>query len=270
MPCAQTSDLAVRNGFLVFPTCTDLQRVGTGRDFANAKAVVLIDGMRVVHGDDETIDANALRLSVLWESLQPFCRGESGNVIFIVWCRIFSARSEDDRAWPASSILMLALQQFGQEVGFCEVAVDVYFLPADNPYINDWKQAVTDFASDPSELEADERAVGDEQVRLYPVRTRLSRLLYDGADCVAQIVPPIEKLDATSAMETMKRSLSELRLETKDRVVFLHHWKNVEAANTEAVASECMRLWRHEVFGFKESVALCWQDRRRHDLITHR
>ena len=52
----------------------------------------------------------------------------------------------------------------------------------------------------------DEVGIGSEEVKLYRVRTRLSRVLYDNSDCVINIVPPIDKVDVASAIETMKRT----------------------------------------------------------------
>jgi len=223
-------EAAIRDDFLVLPIRTELQRA-TGRAYDKARVFVLINGVKVIKGEDEALDATALRLSKIWEAIEAFTEGEPGNVVFRVWCRQYARRSRDDGTWPASSILMDALEQFGRDVGFQEAHVDLYFLTPHHKYADDWRRAVADVAPRPGEGDVDEPGVGDEHVKLYPVRTRFSRLLYHGADCVVQIVPPIDEVDVAAAIKTMKRCLPQLGLKKKERVLFLEHWRSPEIAN---------------------------------------
>lgn len=190
-PPSATVEAALRDDFLVLPIRTDLQRA-TGKKYEKAKVFVLINGMKAIKGEDEALDAKALKLSKIWEAAKPFSTGEPGNVVFRVWCPLCVRRSGDDGTWPATSILMDALEQFGRDIGFQEVEVEVLLLEPDYKYTDNWEQAVRDFADRPGEEQLDEPAVGDQQVKLYPVRTRLSRLLYYDVDCVVYFVPPVD------------------------------------------------------------------------------
>lgn len=246
-----TMDAALRDNFLVLPIRTDLQRA-TGSKYDKAKVLVLVNAAKVIKGEDEALDAKALRLQRIWEAIEPFTEGEPGNVVFRVWCGWYVRRSNDDGTWPASSILIPALQQFGRDVGFQDVAVNLYFLPPGNKYVGHWERAVADFAARPGEDDVEEAAVGDQQIKLYPVRSPLSRLLYGGADCVVHIVPPIDEVDVAAAIETMKISLPQLDLKKKDKVVFHYRWKNNDIA--DAISDEVTgRHVYREMLGFKEA-----------------
>jgi len=241
-------EAALRDDFLVLPIRTELQRA-TGKSFDEAKVLVLINGVKVIQGENEAINAGALKLSRIWKAIDPFTEGEAGNVVFKVWCDMYAYEPRDDGSWPASSILMEVLRGVGHRIGFQDVDVNLSFLTKHHKYYNDWERAVADSAALPGENELEEQAVGDQHVRLYPVRTGLSRLLYPDADCVVYFVPPIDEIDIASAIETMKRCLPQLDLKKKGKVVFLYHCKDPAIAN--AVDEELMgkQVYR-DVLGF--------------------
>ena len=242
-------EAALRDDFLVLPIRTELQRV-TGRNFDKAKVLVLINGVKVIKGEDEALDAKALKLSKIWKAIEPFAKGEPSDVVFRVWCGWYVSRSLDDGTWRASSILKNALEGFGRGMGFQDAWVDVRFLSPRFEYKDNWKGAVADFAPRPGENKVDEPAVGDQQVKLYPVHTRFSRLLYHNADCVVHFIPPIDEMDVASAFETMKRCLPQLGLKKRDRVVFLYHWKSPRIA--DQIRDDVMgRHVYRDMLGFK-------------------
>jgi hypothetical protein len=230
-------EAALRDDFLVLPIRTELQRAA-GKKSGNAKVLVLINGVKVIQGEDEAIDAGALKLSKIWEAIEPFAKSEAGNVVFQMWCDTYARAPGDDGSWPASSILLEFLREFGQRIGFQDADVRLFFLTKHSEYHNGWERAVADFAPLPGEQEPEEPGVGDQQVKLYLVRTRLSRLLYRDVDCVIHFVRPIDEIDIPSAVETMKRCLPQLELKKKGKVNFLYHWNDPAISN--AVRGELM------------------------------
>ncbi len=230
-------EAALRDDFLVLPIRTELQRAA-GKKFGNAKVLVLINGVKVIQGEDEAIDAGALKLSKIWKAIEPIAKSEACNVVFQMWCGTYARVPENDDSWPASSILLEFLREFGQRVGFQDADVRLFFLTRHSEYHNGWERAVADFATLPGEQEPEEPGVGDQQVKLYRVRTRLSRLLYRNADCVIHFVQPIDDIDIPSAIETMKRCLPQLELKKKGTVNFVYHWTDPAISN--AVREELM------------------------------
>ncbi|MHC4403462.1 MAG: hypothetical protein ACYTG0_27715 [Planctomycetota bacterium] len=99
-------------------------------------------------------------------------------------------------------------------------------------FANDWRSLSAKLTTPPSkEAGRAESGVGDNQVRLYPVRTPLGRLLYgNDVDCVVHIIPPIDEADAEIVL-TMQRSLPKLELKKKHRVLFSYRTTNREEAN---------------------------------------
>lgn len=254
--CTDANDVALNHDFLVLPIQTDLQRLGTRWEFAEAKAFVLIDGTSAIKGADESLDANALKLSRLWESLAPISRGGPGNVIFNVWCRRYAERTHRGDVWPATSILLIALKQFGRDVGFANAAVDVFYLSETNPYVNDWKKTVATFGQTPSDSKPKEKGVGNQRIRLYPVRTPLSRLLFNGADCVVDISSGYD-FDAPSAVQTIKQLLPEIGIEAKNKLVVLDRGTKVKG--DVSFAQKLIAEIQRDSLGFKQYWLQAWQ-----------
>jgi hypothetical protein len=115
----------------------------------------------------------------------------------------------------------------------------------------DWQSLFADLATPPSEeaMEA-ESGVGDDQVKLYQVRTPLSRYLYgNDTDCVIHILRPVDEVDAGIVL-TMQRCVAQLNLQKKRRVNFRFHWKSAAVAN-QAIEEFCgEHVWK-DLLGFK-------------------
>jgi hypothetical protein len=221
-----TIEAALRDDFLVLPIRTELQRA-RGSKYAKAKAVVVINAVKAIKGEDESLDAKALKLSKIWEAAKPLAAGEPGNLIFWVRTGKYVRRSFDDGTWPASSILMEALANIGRRIGFQDAEVELFFLEK----TDDWERTVTDHAPRPEEEKIEEPGVGDQHVKLYPVRTRLSRMLYFGADCVVDTAAPTDDVNVPAAIATMKRCLPQLGLKQKKLVFLMVDWKSPAIAH---------------------------------------
>jgi RNA polymerase sigma factor (sigma-70 family) len=209
--------LARGSNYLALPISTALQRTLLPEevDARAMKACVLIDGMSIVRPDG-TVDSKALDFDGLRSALKS-CSGNGHGLIVRVY---YPAPADGAR------VLAWALEGFGRQAGFEKVfATQTIF---NEPY--DWKKQ-TVAASDEHLVDADEPAAGDELVKVYPVRTVLSRLLTK-ADCVV-VVPRLESLGdglKRGVRESLRRAMGQLTIPRKDRVLFC-----VRAGSEEAL-----------------------------------
>ncbi len=177
---AGNADEPSGGNYLVFPITTDLQHtlLGAGEE---AKACVLINGSSIVK--NSMIDASALDLQALAKELAPYADRDKGIVFFNI--RFGQKSVGFDR--QASSMLMLALEAFGRRAGFHTVNV------SQSAYI-DWEKSIAAVNEKTNgQTDEDESAVGNELVRVYPVRTPLTRYLLGNNDCVVDVLAPISE-----------------------------------------------------------------------------
>ena len=82
-PQRELVEAAMRDGFLVIPLRTELQRTRAH----NAKVLVIINAVSLITGDDEGLDARAIKLSKIWEALEPYTEGGPGKVVVTIYLR---------------------------------------------------------------------------------------------------------------------------------------------------------------------------------------
>jgi hypothetical protein len=162
---------------LVFPVRTDLQRVlftlGRGAD---AKAAVFINGNGIL--TNSMVDAKALDLDGLKEELKPYSDSKG-----TVWINLRYGSRYDSNA---GRVLALALDAFGRRAGFRDSVV------TQSAYVN-WDETIA-AVNQKAGPDADEPPVGNDLVKVYPVRTILSRYLTGNADCVVDILVPLNQM----------------------------------------------------------------------------
>jgi hypothetical protein len=75
-------------------------------------------------------------------------------------------------------------------------------------------------AGRPGSTRGDEAGLGNNTVRIYPVRTPLSRYLFDGSDCVVDCLaaPVLEVKDRVRV--TIKATVPKLDLERRQQLLF--------------------------------------------------
>ena len=216
--------------FFVFPVTTDLQRrlvsFGPGKEVPDAKAYVLVDGMSVIRAE-ETIDSAAINLDRIRDALKPYRNRKKGVVFF----RVYYGRSEPR---GAKELLMWALQGFGKHAGFESSRVS-------NTYLGegfDWEEMINGIrASIGDAADGPEPMVGDDTVQVFPVRTRLSRYLAGDADCVVDVLQPIDGADGKTlppeTCEAIVSFVSELKLSRREKLLIRVH--SVGNSGQEAV-----------------------------------
>lgn len=196
--------------FLMLPITTDLQRhlvvFGPGKEAANGKAFVLLNGMSVIAPDGK-LDEASLRLNELRKGLEPYRDPDAGIVYFMVYY---------DSSQPAEGskeLLMWALQGFGRNIGFKNSIVSNSYQGEDY----EWTRIIQPASSNTDE--GDEAMSGDDRVRAYPVRTRLSRILSGNSDCVIDYLTPFNTASDVPLAPGVKKTIKELtsRMELKER-----------------------------------------------------
>jgi hypothetical protein len=199
---------------LVLSVTTDLQRTllgRTGEPLRDAKAYVLINGEAVL-STDGMINTKALDLPALRQQLAPFADRGKGLVYFNVCYRPVLDRGEE--------VLLWALYGFAVHAGFRDARVGNSYIPSFvwDTHIAKVNEAVA------GEPDGDEQPIGNEIVSVYPVRTALSRYLTSNADCIVDVLKPLDKDVLTSDLhEAIQQFVSKTELKRK-KLIQLRIW----------------------------------------------
>jgi len=242
-------------GFLVLPITTELQGLAKKPD---AVAYVLINGAALTAdgkpGDPKPLDRNALR-----EAMKPYAGLNGGSVMFIVRCLMPPGMAEESSTRGVGRMSfgqLLDRRSFGPDLGFPHAQFKFGFRPPSGG-ADAWSEIVAEVAADLlSDLHRQEAPVGDELVKVYPVRTAISRFEHFGADCVVQIVPPLDDLEPDALKqipEKIRFYVLKVNLASRHKAVFLFHGKKAEVINQ---ALRQMQLDKHfwESMGFQTHV----------------
>lgn len=182
------------NSFRVFPVTTELQHsILTPVNGCRAKAYVHIN-IDAVIDEKGVLDEKALNLKAIQQALAPYQDKEKSCVYFgLVFCteKIDPLGPIGDRL---SSELTKKLNEFGRTAGFRAVQVTNTYKGWSKGMIDrDWEQTIARIKEAMEDKpEADEPANGNDLVRVYPVRTTLSRILTNNVDCCVSILPPFD------------------------------------------------------------------------------
>jgi len=230
----QTAQVNRDGKYIIAPLTTELQRLGTVRDKADVWVLISLR-------DDGPVNLKALE-----HSLAGWAKGGASRAYVWVNClcdgepETAMANSGD---WGAVRPVMLrhgpmiccAIRYVVREAGLAQAVVRICGNMGSE---SDWQVTATDFETNAgADLLAEESSVGDHRIRVFPVRTALSRFCHFGADYVIQIVPPLEEIfleDAEEMIEAAKQYLFVLRAEAKAHVSFC--WPS--SPESEAMPSE--------------------------------
>lgn len=187
----------------VFPVTSQLQR-----DLIPSKAdlLVYVDSTKGVTRDE--FDIRALQLPELRKKLQPFVKGYP-HVHFTV----FFPKGVFDLKKPGEKLVELA-----KEMGFMKATND-------GLNVNDnktWETYSKPFHQKPDKPEEDELVISDGIVKVYPVKTTLSRWLTSNADWVIDL-PPVEenqKNISPKIVDSIAAMVKKMKIKPKNRVIF--------------------------------------------------
>ena len=233
---------ADESNFLVLPVTTDLQRSAWNGD-PRARAYVLVNGTAILQGD-ATIRWQALDFDALAKALTPLRKDKDTVVIFQV---IHDALKQPD----AGRVIRWALIGFARENGFPDVRVVENIRGG-----FDWQKHIAAMNEKiGAQPDGDEPAAKGGSVVVHPVRTVLSRYLFEGADCVVTLTTPFPNGSdgkLRPEVETaIRRRVAALKLPHKGAVLFRVGYKDGgrDAAERfyETVAKELA-----EALGFKD------------------
>lgn len=208
--------------FAVFPIKTALQRrkLGIMDDERPKPAVyVIINGLSVVN-DAGMIDETALNMDALRKSLTPDADGQSGFVQFNTIYNLIPSRNHS-RNQNATELVRWGLEGFGKDIGFKSARSSMTFV---NDGSFDWDKEIA-LANEENAAQADESEdpIGDDRVRVYPVRTALSRLLTH-TDCVVEFMSPPnedgETLLSQSVRDAIQKYVDRANLRRKNSISF--------------------------------------------------
>jgi hypothetical protein len=212
--------------FVVLAVTTDLQRSVSGMD-KNTTACVAIDAS-ALRRDDGVIRWTTLDFDAMRKALLPLRKGREAALTFHLVYR--QSADPDKTEEEFRKLLRWALVGFGQEQGFRNAR----WLASGPPkftWEEHWAMLKKRMAG---KGDADEPRTGNELVTVHPVRTLLSRHLFDNADCVATIVPPFEEdWDGTLTKEmsdAIDRYVSDLKLENRGHLYFRLRYKATAAS----------------------------------------
>ena len=212
--------------YIVVPVQTDLQRLAIGRH--DAIEYVLIDGDSYAHEHFTPADLQFDKLARELRSLS----NKKGALYFHIRRthagRIFHhnlpggvqalSTTQDGEATSADHVTQLltyALKGLGHELGFTATIAQssTHLIDEESP---EWEDIYRDLRQEKGNNT--EEPVGNDTVRVYPVRTALSRLIFNDADCVLRIVPPLSEITAIQTQGISSRLPDYLiRLDLKRR-----------------------------------------------------
>jgi hypothetical protein len=211
-------------------------------------AFVLVDGMSVVRPDG-LIDSKAIDFKKLKDALKPY--SGKGNTLFVL-----AYFQSDEPLRDGAQVLMWTLEGFGRRAGFDKTRpIQTWFnkgFDKEGRLVEfDWKKQTAKV--DDGAADMDEPAVGNDLVKVYPVRTALSRQLTN-ADCVVDIrAPLITQGDGLKAetRQAIRRFVNEIKLPRKEYVLFRinRSLSGEEAYERFLKNSEALGTW----LGFKGS-----------------
>jgi hypothetical protein len=189
---------------LVFPVKTDLHRFLLGRD---AQVFVAVDSTGRV--GEAGLDADALK--AIRVDLARY-RAKDASVRFNVFHVAEAGRGDLDSPTVKEELKTIAVGLDFRVDGFID------------EYVNDpttWPTRIAGLDRDlPGPAGGDETGVNDRAIKVYPVRTPLSRYLTGDADCVVEIVTPSAgKLDP-EIEPGIVRAVARLKLARKEKMYF--------------------------------------------------
>ncbi len=218
MVTTPTPVVSRENGLVVFPIRTELQRLGRSRADSDAWVILTLR------------DYHPLHVDFLRDALIAWPRTGGGKVCFSVYCVTEPGQQLGAGAhwpevkpviWRHQGLIEYGLRCAAREAGFAEAVVSVAASASDDL---DWDALFVDSETNATrDLVAEEPGIGDDTLRVYPVRTALSRFAFLGADCVVFVDPPRSPMPAGALTEIEERAVrfvEQLRPERRQTVCF--------------------------------------------------
>jgi hypothetical protein len=190
---------------LVFPVKTDLQRFLLGRD----DQVFVAINLAGMVGDGK-VDADALKAIATDLARYP---AKETTVRFHV---LHVNDGKPGHGFDAA-VLNLELRKLANDLGLGgEWFVEEYVNGRET-----WQSRISSLAKEvPGQAGGDESGLDDRAVKVYPVRTPLSRYLTGDADCVVEILMPTAAEFDAEIEPAIARAITRLKVGRKEKISF--------------------------------------------------
>jgi hypothetical protein len=197
-----TAVVSRKKGLVVVPLRTELQRLGTSRADSDAWVILTMK-------DYHPLDVDFLR-----DTLTTWPRTGEGKVCFSVYCVTEPGQQlgagthwpeVNPAIWRHQGLIEYGLRCVAREARFAEAVISVAASASDD---FDWDAMFVDLEENATgDLLAEESAIGDDPLRVYPVRTAVSRFMHVGAQCVVFVDPPRRPMPAGALAEIEDRAV---------------------------------------------------------------
>jgi hypothetical protein len=197
--------------YLICSVTTDLQRALVAGGGKQLQAYVVVNGRSLLR-EDAMVDPKAIDFDGLRKALKPRAT-KDGVVCF----HMFLPGTSNGQG---ENLLTWTFEGFSRHAGFGRAFVTSTY---DGGF--HWQETLASVAKRMGgKPDADEPSSGDEAVKVYPVRTVLSRFLCGNADCVVRINVAFDaqsdgSLDA-KVDKAIRAYVGKLMLAQKDKVLF--------------------------------------------------
>jgi len=193
--------------FLLLPVTTELQRSLIASS-VSAYGVVNIDALI----QDGKINAKALDVEGFRRELAGLAKDHPGALLI-------DFRSSPAGTEPAAEkLLQAAITQFGIKAGFEKVRIGTIRAP------NDWKEVLDQLEqATRGKADGEEAVIQDGLIRVWPVRTKLSRWLAGNADCIVEVRQPFDGRQSgitAEARDAIIKAVKRLDIENKRMLMF--------------------------------------------------
>lgn len=192
--------------FAIVPFRTAAQRAYSAK-YADAKYFVLINGTAVINDDDTLVNTAELDFHALDKAMQAYLVAGVRGTTLIRIAKTSARRAASPKQGPtpittmASTLLMTYFHERARGwLGNGEVEVVSHWETPES-----WESVVADLTKIPTEDDIRaEAGIGDDLVKVYPVRTGLSRCLY-GHDAVLWNAKPFDRFTPENIQAFPKR-----------------------------------------------------------------
>ncbi len=243
------------SNFLVYPVTTELQHAILKSVGGVPTQVYVRINANAVFKTNGEVDEGALNLDGLAKVLKTYSEKNKSALYF----GISGAHETDGPALPPAKkdqvIFNDKLIEWGKSQGFRTTQVKSRYTRSTLDY---WTRSFeTNKNAQAGEPEGAEPSVGNDLLKIYPVRTALTRFLTVNSDCVVEILPIINgslpNALGTELYDALVLHLAKLDLKKKHKLLLVFQWDSGSTAEErkKLVTTHFLRDVR-EKLGFDE------------------
>ena len=203
--------------FIFCPVKTELQRnlLGISRGKSEEASLCVLVHSEALKTKSGMIDRKALGYPNITKRLKEYSKKNNHLVVFSILGSVNTGEPYDD-IHDRMNVLSWAFKGLGQHAGFRQCQ-------APTTYGVDWEKMVARAEQASADTwEQDEPSAGNDLIRVYPVRTFLSRCLTT-SDCVVDVLPVIRHAKGNVLKPEILESLAKLvpKVENPNRFILL-------------------------------------------------